>query len=134
LLGGLQHRFPAAAGDHHHIAHVGRAHVGAQAFVQGYISLRDRTERRDLVVEQAGPIAGKNGAGRQQHGRRRPAQGRGSLRQRLQHTPNGRDVVNAKPGRQQMRQHVAGYRGGYDQAGDRIQAELRQAWKTGQQQ
>ncbi len=45
-----------------------------------------------------------------------------------------RHIVNAEVRRQQMRQHEARHHRGGDQACNRIQTELRQTGKTGQQQ
>src|SRR2546430_8947021 len=44
-----------------------------------------------------------------------------------------RDVANPEARRQQCRQHESRYRGGDDQSGDRIQAELREPRKSREQ-
>ena len=76
----------------------------------------------------------EDGTGRQQQERGRPAQCGGAPHQTGQDQADSRYIVNAKVRRQQMRQDEAGHRCGGDQAGNRIQAELRQTGKAGQQQ
>ena len=74
------------------------------------------------------------GAGRQQQRHCHPAQGAGALDPAEQNGADGRDVTNAEPGRQQVRQHIAGYCSSSEQPGNRIRPKLGQPWKTRQQQ
>ena len=81
-----------------------------------------------------GTVLDQDGAGRQQDQRGRPAQRGGAFDPAGQDSADGRHVVDTKIRRQQMGQHETRHSGGRHQAGNRIQAQLREAGKAGQQQ
>ena len=79
-------------------------------------------------------VLDQDGAGHQNQHRGWPAQCSGTLCQTVQRAADGRYIMDAELGRQQMRQDETGDRGSGCQTGNRIQAELRQTRKAGQQQ
>ena len=134
LLGGAQHRLPAGTRYHHQIAHIWRAHVGAQTGVERHVSLRHRTQGRNLVILQTGAVLDQHRARRQHHRGGHPAQCGGALHPAGQHGADSRYIMNTKLCRQQIRQHETGHCGSGCQPGNGISPKLRKPRKTRQKQ